>query len=219
MTTISACLKHAGNGLIFSLQSLSALHCAWTRHSSCWHILFQLLLWQIVSAIVQLKCCRSLLITDFRLFFEDRFKSESKQSSVNHRQLRERDKKAQGGSQSSWIYRLCQVPQQCSAQQLLPEHVRKECFLLWGRIWLLKQSPTSTAYQWNALFESWPMYFMNTPVFHPPLTASDRDQISCFDRRGENNATIMVTTVLWNIKGNHMPTLNSLIFFLCLRKV
>lgn len=122
MTTISSCLNHAGNRLIFfSLQYRSTLQCAWTRHLSCWHILFQLLLWQIVSAIVQLKCCRSLFIMNFKLFFEDSFKSKSKrvlQNSVNHRQVNayRGTKQSQGGSQSSWIYRLCPVSLQCSAQ-------------------------------------------------------------------------------------------------------
>lgn len=72
-----------------SLQPWWALQYGWTRHSSCWHILLQLLLWQIVFAIAKLKrcgvaesnCCilGVVHITFFFFFFVDSFKWNSKQ--------------------------------------------------------------------------------------------------------------------------------------------
>lgn len=73
------------------------------------------------------------------------------QSAVKHRWLYEQGAAARGINKSKVVLTPHEPTESgqflSSYAQLLPEHVRKECFLLWGRIWLLKQNPTSSAYQ------------------------------------------------------------------------
>lgn len=224
ITTISSCLKHSGNWVCFFFPSSADQHCsvheqdihlAGTSCSSCCCDKSSLLQLSWSAAEV---CSEQNLNCFLRRALNQ---NQSKGCKVVSTQ-RQRNKKISGWFLFSWIYRL-------SGVSFCIVSFAKTCNVssCGGGFGFWNKTPHPLAMNEMHCLRAGLCVFMCFYVFNEHCSVSSttgcfrlRSNFRCFGRGGESNAATMMMTVLWNMKGNHMLTLNSPIFpSFCLGKV